>query len=259
MLPEAANAMCVNGRWSTVLMMLTAVLLIGTAVIFEPIRIGLAVLMLNRPRPLLQLLAFLGGGFAMGVGVGVVVLFVLRSTPLASGRFTLAQAQIAVGVVALLIAGVLATGRSARKLVRRPMAGAAVGGHANAMVEETSTVEPEGLSARMRNLLQGDRLWVAAVAGMATALPSANYMAALAVILASGASPLAQVQALVLFNMMAFALAEIPLVSYVVAPRKTRAVMTAFHEWIQVHRHREVAGIIALIGCVMLTLGVAGL
>lgn len=239
--------------------MLTAVLLIGTAVIFEPIRIGLAVLMLNRPRPLLQLLAFLGGGFAMGVGVGVVVLFVLRSTPLASGRFSLAQAQIAVGVVALFIAGVLASGQTARKLVRRPMAAAAVGAHPTTAVEESPPVESAGLSARMRNLLHGDRLWVAAVAGMATALPSANYLAALAIILASEASPLAQVQALILFNMMAFALAEIPLVSYLVAPQKTRAVMTSFHEWIQAHRRREVAGIIALIGCVMLTLGVVGL
>jgi hypothetical protein len=66
--------------WATVLLM-------GTAVIFEPIRMGLAVLMLNRPRPMLQLLAFLCGGFTMGVGAGVVVLFILRSTPMASGRF----------------------------------------------------------------------------------------------------------------------------------------------------------------------------
>ena len=106
--------------WATVLVM-------GIAVIFEPIRMGLAVLMLNRPRPMLQLLAFLCGGFAMGVGVGVFVLFILRSTPIASGRFTLPQVQITVGLLALLIAAALATNISARMLVRRPMAGA-VGG-----------------------------------------------------------------------------------------------------------------------------------
>jgi len=39
--------------------MLATVLVMAVAVIFEPVRIGLAVLMLNRPRPVLQLLAFL--------------------------------------------------------------------------------------------------------------------------------------------------------------------------------------------------------
>jgi hypothetical protein len=97
-------------------------------------------------------------------------------------------------------------------------------------------------------------LGVARVSGLATALPSANYMAALAVILASGATPTAQVQALILFNVMAFTLAEIPLVSYLAAPQKT-----ALHAWLQSRRRREVAALVALTGCVMLALGVTGL
>jgi Sap, sulfolipid-1-addressing protein len=239
--------------WATVLVM-------GIAVIFEPIRMGLAVLMLNRPRPMLQLLAFLCGGFAMGVGVGVVVLFILRSTPIASGRFTLPQVQITVGLLALLIAAALATNISARMPVRRPMAGAVIGGEAGMIMEEPAPPSAlEKLSARARHLLRGDSLWVAGVSGLATALPSANYMAALAVILASGATPTAQVQALILFNVMAFTLAEIPLVSYLAAPQKTRASMTALHAWLRSRRRREVAALVALTGCVMLTLGVTGL
>ena len=117
----------------------------------------------------------------------------------------------------------------------------------------------EKLSARARHLLRGDSLWVAGVSGLATALPSANYMAALAVILATGAAPTAQVQALILFNVMAFTLAEIPLVSYLAAPQKTRALMTALHAWLQSRRRREVAALVALTVCVMLALGVTGL
>ena len=52
-------------------------LLMAVAVSLEPFRIGMSVLMLNRPRPHLQLTAFLCGGFAMGLTVGVVVLFPL--------------------------------------------------------------------------------------------------------------------------------------------------------------------------------------
>jgi hypothetical protein len=234
----------------------------GIAVIFEPIRLGFAVLMLNRPRPLLQLLAFLCGGFTMGVGAGVVVLFVLRATPLASGMFTLPQVQIAAGLVALLVALVVATDVAGKIFGRRPAKAVVASGAAGAGGVVVAESEPPGgpkMSARTRRLLQGDALWVAAVCGLGTALPSANYMAALAVILASGAPPVAQVQALVLFNVMAFTLAEIPLVSYLVAPQRTRAVMSSFHAWLQSRRRREVAALIAASGCFMLTLGVTGL
>ena len=53
--------------------MWTTVLVMALAVIFEPIRLGLAVLMLNRRRPMLQLFTFLCGGFTMGIGVGLVI------------------------------------------------------------------------------------------------------------------------------------------------------------------------------------------
>jgi putative Mn2+ efflux pump MntP len=52
--------------WITVLVM-------AIAVSMEPFRIGMTALMLNRPRPTLQLLAFLGGGFVMAATVGLVV------------------------------------------------------------------------------------------------------------------------------------------------------------------------------------------
>ena len=70
--------------WITVLVMAIAVSL-------EPFRIGMTVLMLNRPRPMLQLLAFLCGSFAMGTTVGLVVLFVLRLALLGSRALHPAQ------------------------------------------------------------------------------------------------------------------------------------------------------------------------
>ena len=49
--------------WITLLAM-------GVAVSLEPFRIGMTILMMNRPRPL-QLLTFLAGGFAMGIAESV--------------------------------------------------------------------------------------------------------------------------------------------------------------------------------------------
>jgi Sap, sulfolipid-1-addressing protein len=87
--------------WITLLVMAVAISL-------EPFRIGMTVLMLNRPRPTLQLLAFLCGGFAMGMSVGLVVLFVLQRRLLHSSHVSLPGAQILIGTLALLTAAVLA-------------------------------------------------------------------------------------------------------------------------------------------------------
>ncbi|MDV3124750.1 GAP family protein [Mycobacterium sp. 21AC1] len=234
--------------------MWVTVLVMAIAVIFEPIRIGLAVLMLNRPRPLLQLLAFLCGGFTMGMGVGLIVLFILRSTPLASGRFTVPSVQITVGVIALLIAAAMASAPSVHKLLRRRVPAAAE--PAAMACEANSTPPRDTISIRTRRILQGDSLWIAWASGLGTALPSANFMGAMAVILASGEAPIAQAQALLLFNVVAFTLVEIPLVGYLAAPQRTQALLSSLHEWLQKRPRRDMALIVAAGGFLMLAIGI---
>jgi hypothetical protein len=78
--------------WITVLVM-------DIAVSMEPFRIAMTVLMLNRPRPTLQLLAFLAGGFAMAATVGLVVLFAFQPGLLRSAHFTLPKVQIMIGAL----------------------------------------------------------------------------------------------------------------------------------------------------------------
>lgn len=215
--------------WITLLVMAIAVSL-------EPFRIGMAVLMLNRPRPIVQLFAFLCGGFVMGMAVGVVVLFVLRPALLGSAHFTLPKVQIVIGVLALLVAAVLATG------LRLP-----------------KSDEPGRLSAQARRLATGSSPWVAAVAGLGIALPSIDYLAALAVILATGAPAPTQVGALVAFNVVAFALVEIPLFAYLIAPERTKTTMDGLHRWLQSRRRRDVAALLAGIGALLVVVGLVGL
>ncbi len=81
-----------------------------------------------------------------------------------------------------------------------------------------------------RGLLGGHSLWTASAAGLGIALPSVDYLAALALIVASGAAAATQVGALLLFNVVAFGLVEIPLISYLVAPERTRAALSALHD-----------------------------
>jgi Sap, sulfolipid-1-addressing protein len=225
------------------------ILVIAVAISLEPFRIGMTVLMLNRPRPMLQLLAFLSGGFAMGISVGLVVLFVLQPRLLDSKHFTLPKVQIAIGVLALLGSAVVATNILAGRFGNRAPAGDEAG-------DEDG---PRRLSTRVRHLLKGRSLWIAAVAGLGIALPSVDYLAALAVILASGTTATTQAGALLAFNVVAFALVEIPLAAYLLAPEKTRASMTALNDWIRSRRRREVAALLAGVGCVLIVIGATGL
>ncbi|GAA2774808.1 GAP family protein [Mycolicibacterium pallens] len=210
--------------WFTLLVMAAAVSL-------EPFRIGMSVVMLNRPRPHLQLAAFLGGGFLMGLTVGAVVLFALESHIPASAHFTLPRVQIVIGALALAAAIVLALTKGRRD----------------------RTVPPW-----LSRLLDGPSLWVAGVAGLGIALPSVDYLAALAVIAAGTVDYAVRFGALLAFNVVAFALVEIPLLAYLVAPQRTHDAMTSLHGWVRARRRREVAVLLAVVGVVLLAAGLLG-
>ncbi|GAB3229347.1 GAP family protein [Mycolicibacterium hippocampi] len=218
-------------------------LVMAVAVSLEPFRIGMTVLMINRPRPGLQLLAFLAGGFAMGTAVGVVVLFVLRPA-MDSAHFTLPRVQIVVGAVLLVNAALLATGVVGRRR----------GGQGSPAMGRFAPV-----AVRARQLLDGRSLWTAGAAGLGIALPSVDYLAALALIVASGTAAATQFGALMLFNVVAFALVEIPLLSYLVAPQRTRSTLAALYDRVRSQGRRGVAVLLAVVGCVLLGIGFAGL
>src|ERR1700730_10482030 len=122
-------------------LMLATVLLMALAVSVEPFRIGLTVLMLNRPKPALQLFAFLCGGFVMGTTVGLVVLFVLRRILLGTSFVTAPRVQLLIGLLVLFFAAVVAVDLPGRLGPR-----------------------PAKLATPARKLLKGDSLSVAGIA-----------------------------------------------------------------------------------------------
>lgn len=233
--------------WATLLLMAIAVSL-------EPVRIGLTVLMLNRPRPVHQLLAFLCGGFLMGLVVGGTALLVLDAAPLAAGTLTVPRMQIGIGILALIAAALVAANVGARR-AKPPEAAPEESGSGQVALAAPRV----GLRARVRAVMQGNSLWVAGVSGLGIALPSVDYLAALAVIHASGVAPGTQVGAVIAFNLVAFALVEIPLLSYLVAPQRTLEWMTRVHAWIRSCTRRDVAMILTAAGALFITIGLLGI
>jgi hypothetical protein len=127
------------------------------------------------------------------------------------------------------------------------------------VLERTPPSGLQKLADRARYFLQCDSLCVAGVSGLGAALPSANYMGSMAAILASRAAPAAQAQALFVFNLVAFTMAEIPLFSYLAAPEKTRAFIAALQTWLRSRSHQDVAVFLAAGGCFILMLGLTNL
>lgn len=213
------------------------VLLMALAISTEPFRLGMTVLMLNRPRPVQHLLAFLCGGFIMAIVVGLVVLFVLRTAMTQSTGPTLPILQLVIGGAALLIAAIVLSGVRLRR--GKPAAAKT--------------------PSKWRTRLTGESPLLAGVAGIAIALPSVDYLAVLTVILASGATATAQISALLMFNVIAFAFVEIPLAGYLFAPNRTRALMNRLNQWMSEHRRWTLSAMLVVVGCILLASGVIGL
>jgi hypothetical protein len=171
----------------------------------------------------------------MGTTVGLGVLFAFRRILLGTSFVTIPRVQLLIGLLVLCIAAVVAVDLLERLGPR-----------------------PAKLARPATELLKGDSLSVAGVAGLSIALPSVDYLAALAVILASGAAALTQAAVLVAFNVVAFAPVEIPLLAYLLAPKPTIKAVSALHEWIGSRRRRDVAIALAVIGCAFIAAGASG-
>jgi hypothetical protein len=226
----------------------------------DPIRLGIAVLLVSRPRPILNLFAFWLGGMVTSVVAALAVVLVLRDFTMSLSRVVLsavtnpavAQIQIAVGLLVLPIAALIASRVSFRQHAAVPEL---VGAPAGLGVEANTATAMSRLSIRAR--LDSGSPGVAFVAGLGSATPPVEYLAAIVAILASGAAAGTQISAAMLFTVVAFAVAEIPLVSYLATPGKTQVVMMRVHGWMRARRRPILALIVAAMGIFLVVTGVS--
>lgn len=240
--------------------MWTTVLVLAIAVNFEPTRIGLVPLMLVRPRPLLQLLAFLCGCLTMTLTFGLLVLFVFHRTPLGADRANGALIQVIVGSLVLLGAALLASNISIRKTVSKDLVSTDAADISPATASPPSAPKLDKMLTLVHRILRtGNSPWFALIVGLGVGLPSVDYMAILLVIGTSGAAPAVQGAALATFLVIGHAVIAIPLVSYLLAPAATQTAVTRFQNWIQARTRREFAVLLAIIGVILLGIGLRGL
>jgi hypothetical protein len=234
--------------------MSSAVLVLSLLVALDPVRIGITALLISRPRPMLNLFAFWLGGMAAGIATALVVLLFLRDFAVslmpdvdsASSSPTVAGIQVAIGVLAVLIA--------ARLWARQRAPVHLTGGDSSVLLLEPNTATGYGRPS-IRGQLEGRPLVVAFVAGLALATPPVEYLAALVAILASGAPADEQLVAAVMFTVVAFTVVEVPLITYLATPAKTLAVLQRLNLWISERRQAIPALVVGAIGALLMVTG----
>ena len=80
-----------------------------------------------------------------------------------------------------------------------------------------------------------------------------------AAILKSGVGTSAQIAALLVFSLVAFAVAEIPLVSFAVAPEATRERIDQLYTWVSIHQRLVVATLASIVGVYLIPMGISKL
>ena len=84
-------------------------------------------------------------------------------------------------------------------------------------------------------------------------------LAAIAAILKSGAEAPTQISALLVFSLVAFVAAEIPLVSFAVAPEATRARVDQLCTWVSTHQRLVVTILASVVGVYLTAIGISKL
>ena len=197
------------------------------------------ILTLPRPAPLLG--GFLAGGFTVRIVSAVVVVSVLGSTKLFTdtGAILGAPAKIALGVLALMVAVVIATGRDEALRDRRRRRKA---GH-----ERTEPWADRVLARGSTGL--------AFVVGMGLSLPGASYLVLLRDVSEGPHTLLGGLALVLVWNVASFGLVELALIGSLLRPETTRSRVERAHGWLVGHA-RPIGIVVSTLAGVYLIAGV---
>jgi hypothetical protein len=239
------------------------VLAIALIAALDPMRLGIAFLLISQPRPVRSLLAYWLGAMSAAVVSAMVLLTVLRHlTPrltehvvAVTGSSAAGYFQIALGIVALPLAYLVAKG-----VFPRQRAMETVGGGPTPPVPGPAT--PAALSrltSEDHSGRKGRAFWFAFLGGVVSATPPVEYLVVIAAILGSGAAMGTQFSAAVIFILVALLAVEIPLLSCLLKPEKGEVIILRLHDWIRARTRRIMATVFTVGGFLLMASGVSGL
>jgi len=229
---------------------LVDVFLLSLVAIFNPSLLAAVTVMLLLPNPKRLMLGYVLGAYTTSITLGLLIVFSLhRSSTESTSKHTISPVEdIVVGLLAVVIAFVLGTGRDQPVQERRR-----VKKDAKLKAKQEAGKPTESLPLRM--LGKGDPR-VTFVVGAVLSFPGVSYLTALDKIHHLNPGTVPTVLLVIGFCLMQQILLEVPLLGYVFAPDRTQDTITRFREW--VGRKGRPAAVIgaAVIGVILIARGV---
>jgi Sap, sulfolipid-1-addressing protein len=219
------------------------ILPLALAAAVYPVLLAGVIVILARPDPRRQLVAFLAGGMTISVALGLVLLAVAD----ASGGFERSSqpaspaVDFVCGAITLALGVGVATGHPRRL--------AALGA--------ARPSRPPDQPSRAGRVLARDSWTLTAAVGALLNLPGIWYLAALKQIATGGHGTGTELALVLAFNAIMFLLVEIPLVGYLVSPDRTRAAVDGFNGWVRDHRREAIAAVAGMVGIYLMVKGLA--
>jgi Sap-like sulfolipid-1-addressing protein len=210
---------------------------------FNPTLFTAVMVMLYSARPRRLMLGYLFGAYTASITLGMVIVFALPdSDTVTTARNALTPAvDLALGLLALLIALVLGTGPHERVTERR---------------EKRKLKEQKKGPPRWRRALDTGSPRIAFVVGMALSLPGASYLIALELLhrqdLPTGGTALC----VIAFCLIQMILLEIPVLGFALAPERTVSATEIFKNWISKDARRIAIWAALVFGVVLVGRGI---
>jgi MFS family permease len=220
-------------------------LAIGSAI--YPTLITLVILLLGRPNARALLTAYVAGALLVSVTAGLGIVAALNAGHVVGGsdRTVNPAVDIVAGLVALVLLYLLLTNRDRRlkeRLGRRRREG------------EEQSEKKAPLSQR---ILERDSIALTFVLALFLNLPGMLYLVALKDIAAANEGTAVQVAEVIAFSLVMYALGEIPLIGYILAPERTQEVITRANDWLGEHSRQLAVLLCGAAGAFLLVRGIA--
>jgi hypothetical protein len=266
--------------------MWSSVVVLALPIALDPVRLGVNLLLVSRPRPAQNLLVYWVGCISASIVLLLVPLLVLHFTPMFSpfvhdlaspataASSTVRRIEIFLGALALSVAAMMAVRFLVRQRAQLPTGGAgtstlAVDSDASNPISRLlgrgQDAPTEGRSAirrllgRAQSAWESGSLWVALVIGFWAGPQPSLVIFALTTILSSGAAIGTQIAAAIVFIVETLAVVEIVLASNLVTPTKTQAALRLLHDWVRGYRRQILVAIFTLVGLALVTQGLGSM
>ena len=225
---------------------MSEILLFSLTAMANPTLVAVTTVMLLLPNPRRLMVGYLVGALVMSISIGLAIVFAFQNAgAVQTAKKTVNPViDIVVGVLLLLIAALLASGRPSQVRQRR-------------RARKAENGEKKKKTPRwQRILIERGSARIAVVVGALLTLPGASYLAALHGIIHLDASPTATVLVVLLVNVIMLAPLEVPLIAFTVAPEATPGAIVRVRDWFSRNGLRGAIYGAAILGALLIVRGV---